>query len=129
MLVKVDEDLPNAVTRILREKGHEAPSVREQGMGGWKNEALWRAVQAERRFLVTADKGFADARNYPPGTHEGILLLRPAKHGIGPLVALLEKVVGSHPLDALAGTVTVATPRAIRVRRPRPLQRGIRRFM
>jgi len=39
-------------------------------MGGWKDEALWRAVQNERRFLVTADKGFADARNYPPGAHE-----------------------------------------------------------
>jgi len=118
MLVKVDEDLPKAVTRILQEKGHEAFSAQEQGMGGWKDEALWRAVQAERRFLVTADKGFADVRNYPPGTHEGILLLRPAKDGIGPLVALLERVLESHSLDALTGAVTVASSRAIRVRRP-----------
>jgi predicted nuclease of predicted toxin-antitoxin system len=118
MLVKVDEDLPKAVTRILQEKGHEASSAQEQGMGGWKDEALWRAVQAERRFLVTADKGFADVRNYPPGTHEGILLLRPAKDGIDPLVALLERVIESHSLNALVGAVTVASPRAIRVRRP-----------
>ena len=86
-------------------------------MGAWKDEALWRAVQNERRFLVTADKGFADARNYPPGAHEGILPLRPAKDGIGPLVALLKRVLESHSLEALTGAVTVASSRAIRVRR------------
>lgn len=35
MRVKVDEDLPVAVGDVVRQKGHEATSVREQGMGGW----------------------------------------------------------------------------------------------
>ena len=54
MLVKVDEDLPKAVTRILQEKGHEAFSAQEQGMGGWKDEALWRAVQGLSVYPVSA---------------------------------------------------------------------------
>jgi hypothetical protein len=117
MLIKVDEDLPKAVTWMLRENGYEADTVLEQGMGGWKDDVLWNAVQVERRFLITADKGFADARNYPPGTHSGIPLLRTETDGIGPTVDLLKGLLKSYPLEALAGTITVATSRGIRIRR------------
>ena len=40
------------------------------------------AIQKDERYLVTADKGFGDIRTYPPGTHHGILLLRPDEDGI-----------------------------------------------
>jgi len=49
MRVKVDEDLPTAAVQMLRDKEYEAASVVEQGMGGWKDPALWQAVQAERK--------------------------------------------------------------------------------
>jgi len=47
MRVKVDEDLPRAAVQMLRDKEYEAASVVEQGMGGWKDPALWQAVQAD----------------------------------------------------------------------------------
>jgi predicted nuclease of predicted toxin-antitoxin system len=117
MRVKVDEDLPRAAVQMLGDRGYEAVSVTGQGMGGWKDPALWQAVQSEQRFLVTADKGFADIRFYPPGTHAGVLLLRPEEDGIRPVVELLERVLASYDLGALAGTVTVVTPRGVRIRR------------
>jgi predicted nuclease of predicted toxin-antitoxin system len=115
--IKVDEDLPTIAVKILRENMHEAISVFEQGMGGLKDPLLWQTVQSERRFLVTADKGFADTRLHAPGTHAGILLLRPDQDGIRPLMELLERVLARYDLEALAETVTVATPRGIRIRR------------
>jgi predicted nuclease of predicted toxin-antitoxin system len=117
--VKADEDLPKAVVEMLRDRGYETVSVIEQGMGGLKDPLLWQAVQAEERFLVTADKGFADIRVYAPGTHAGVLLLRPDQDGIRPVVELLERVLASYDLEALASTVTVVTPRGIRTRRAR----------
>ncbi len=117
MRVKVDEDLPRAAVQMLRDRGYEAVSVVEEGMGGWKDPALWQAVQAEQRFLVTADKGFADIRSCAPGTHAGVLLLRPDQDGIRPVVELLKRVLASYDLEALARTVTVVTPRGIRIRR------------
>ncbi len=77
MRVKIDEDLPRPIIQSLRDRGHDTVGVVEQGMGGWKDNDLWQAIQAEQRFLVTADKGFANVRLYAPGTHIGILLLRP----------------------------------------------------
>jgi len=119
MRVKVDEDLPKAVLTIVASYGHDAASVLTQGMGGWKDPALWRAIQAEERFLITADKGFADIRIYPPGTHAGILLLRPDQSGIRPLVDLLQRVLMACNLESLTESVVVATPQGIRVRRAR----------
>lgn len=117
MHIKVDEDLPKAVTSMLQNRGHEAISVLEQGMSGCKDSELWQAVLAEQRFLITADKGFADIRLYAPGKHAGVLLLRPAQDGIRPMIDLLERVLASYELETLAKTVTVATPRGIRIRR------------
>jgi predicted nuclease of predicted toxin-antitoxin system len=118
--IKVDEDLPPAVTERLRDAGHDAAGVVEQGMSGWKDPGLWEAVQREGRFLVTSDKGFGDIRAYPPGTHAGILVLRPDQDGIRPLVELTELVLERARLDDLARFVSVATPRGLRTRRPNP---------
>jgi len=88
-------------------------------MGGTKDPGLWQAIQTERRFLVTADKGFGDIRRYPPGTHGGILLLRPDQAGIKPVLDLLERVLTAHDLEAMVGTIAVVTPRGVRIRRIR----------
>ena len=115
--IKVDEDLPRAAVRLLREHDYNAVSVVDQQMGGWKDPPLWKIVQEENRFLVTADKGFADIRKYPPGTHAGLLLLRPDEDGIRPILDLLAKVLASYKLADLSRSVTVVTPRGTRIRR------------
>jgi predicted nuclease of predicted toxin-antitoxin system len=117
MRIKVDEDLPNLAAQWLRDKGYDAATVREQEMGGWKDFDLWESVQSERRFLVTADKGFGDIRAYPPGAHGGILLLRPAEDGIRPILELLHLALDRIDLSELQGSVTVVTPRGLRIRR------------
>jgi len=117
--IKVDEDLPAAVAELLQTQGHEAMTVVEEGMGGWKDPALWQVVQEEGRFLVTADKGFGDVRYYPPGKHVGVLLLRPDEDGIRPLIELMQKVLAHYQIEALQGLLTIATPKSIRIRRSR----------
>ena len=87
-------------------------------MGGWKDPKVWKAVQSEKRFLVTADKSFGDIRVYPPGSHAGVLILRPDEDGIRPMLELIQQILDGYALDVLVGTITVVTPRGIRVRRP-----------
>ncbi len=118
MRVKINEDLPAVVAQLMRAVGYDAASVLEQHMAGWKDAEVWKTVQAEQRFLVTADKGFGDIRVYPPGNHAGVLILRPDEDGIRPIVELIQQTLDSYALDVLASTVTVVTPRGIRVRRP-----------
>jgi predicted nuclease of predicted toxin-antitoxin system len=117
MRIKIDEDIPPVAATWLLEWGYEASTVVDQGMGGWKDPELWEAVQSEERFLITADKGFADIRVHPPGTHAGILLLRPDEDGIRPILELLQLVLTQTTLTQLEGAVSVATPRGLRLRR------------
>ena len=117
MHVKVDEDIPPIAAAWLRDRGYEASTVVDQGMGGWKDEPLWQAVQADRQFLLTADKGFADIRVHPPGVHAGILLLRPDEDGVRPILELLQMVLAQVNLAQLVGAVAVATQHGLRIRR------------
>ncbi len=117
MHIKVDEDIPPIAAQWLQERGYTASTVLEQNMGGWKDATLWQSIQVDNQFLLTADKGFGDIRFYPPGTHAGILLLRPDEDGIRPLLDLLQVVLAQVELGQLAGSISVVTPRGLRIRR------------
>jgi len=117
--IKIDEDLPRETAQLLRDRSYECSTVSEQDLGGTKDPALWRIVQQHEQFLVTADKGFGDLRKYPPGSHGGILVLRPSEDGIRPLLDLMNQVLAALPdLRALKGLLAVASPQGLRIRRP-----------
>jgi predicted nuclease of predicted toxin-antitoxin system len=118
MHIKVDEDIPPIAASWLHDHGYEASTIVEQGMGGWKDHELWPQVQVEKQFFLTADKGFGDIRLHPPGTHAGVLLLRPDRDGIQPILDLLKMVLQQIDLTQLAECVSVATHRGLRIRRP-----------
>lgn len=115
--VKLDEDLPPMVGEPLQAVGCDVASVHGQGWGGLKDSDLWARLVMEHRLLVTADKGFADLRRFPPGAHAGILLLRPRRESIIEYRALLQTVIEKGPLDDLAGAIAVADPSGLRIRR------------
>jgi predicted nuclease of predicted toxin-antitoxin system len=115
--IKVDENLPRHVAAVLHARGHEAVTVLEQGWQGFSDGMLWRRVQDERRWLMTADKGFGDLRRYPPGSHAGVILLRSPEESRRAYLALATLALERLDLDQLAGAVVVATHRGIRVRR------------
>lgn len=87
-------------------------------MGGASDPEVWQAVQEEGRFLITMDLDFSDVRRYPPGSHAGILLLRPHRDGRRAIIALMNSVLHRENLGSLAGCLAVADEFHTRVRRP-----------
>lgn len=116
--VKIDEDLPKQIADIFIQHGYEAATVVEQGWQGLSDEQLWPRVQEEGRLLVTADKGFANVRVYPPGSHSGILLLRLEEESRRGYLALVETVLQQLDIAGHIGAVIVASPRGLRIRKP-----------
>jgi len=114
--IKLDENLPIGLVPALTELGHAVDTVREEGLTGQDDAAVWSAAQKDRRFFVTQDLDFADARRYAPGTHTGILVLRLHE---GDIHALSERVLTlftTEPVETWAGCLVVATDRKVRVR-------------
>jgi predicted nuclease of predicted toxin-antitoxin system len=117
--IKLDENIIWDAAEQLKAKGYDVTTVPQQEMAGWSDRKLWSVVQEEGRFLITQDKGFADVRRYPPGSHCGVLLLRPEKSAPSNISSFFRQIINTVPLHRLEKCIAVATPHGIRVRRPR----------
>jgi predicted nuclease of predicted toxin-antitoxin system len=115
--IKIEEDLPKRVAEAVRGVVPDTVTVAEEGLSGVLDPELWETVQKEKRFLITGDKAFANIKQYPPGTHAGVLLLRPDEDGIPQTLDLIQAVLNLGILESLGGCIAVATPRRLRVRR------------
>ena len=115
--VKVDEDLPQAVADLFAARGYDVATVVGQDWQGLPDASIWRRIQTEERWLVTADKGFADLRSYAPGSHAGIILLRPQEESRRAYVELVEAALDRIELDRYGGAIVVVTHRGLRIRR------------
>jgi len=102
---------------LLNAHGYDAVTVRDPGWTGSADDDLWQRIQKEGRWLVTADKGFADVRLYPPGTHAGLVLLRANEEGLEQYLRLAVKAIERLPFEELSGAVVVISDRGIRIRR------------
>lgn len=116
--VKVDEDLPEAVADLFATAGYGAATVRQQGWNGLDDDVLWERIQAEGRWLVTADKGFGDVRMYVPGSYAGVIVLRAEIESRRRYMDLAQALIRSVRLEEVAGCLVVVTLRGIRIRRP-----------
>jgi predicted nuclease of predicted toxin-antitoxin system len=116
--IKIDEDLPKSAAEAVRRLVPDTLTVVEEGLSGTLDPELWRIVQREQRFFITGDKAFANIKKYPPGTHAGVLLLRPDEDGIPQMMDLIQEVLKLGILENLGGCIAVASPGRLRVRRP-----------
>jgi predicted nuclease of predicted toxin-antitoxin system len=76
MKFKAHENLPAEVAEVLRQAGHDAATVLEQGLGGHPDPDVARICREEARALITLDVDFANVQRYPPAAHPGLIVLR-----------------------------------------------------
>jgi predicted nuclease of predicted toxin-antitoxin system len=118
MQVKLDENLSNTHAEFLQQAGYDCDRVTDEGLSGATDEVVWQEVCREGRFFITLDLDFADIRKFPPGSHPGILLLRPSNSGLQTVLALLIRVLNEYSLEDLRGCFVVVDERQTRIRRP-----------
>ena len=85
-------------------------------MGGAADPDIARVCVVERRVLITLDLGFADIRNYPPGEHAGIIVLRPDQQDKPSVLAVANRLIMAlrdHPID---NELWIVDDRRIRIR-------------
>ena len=120
MRIKLDENLPAGLVRLLTDLGHDVDTVPDEGLAGQDDTVVWNSAQDAGRFLITQDLDFSDARRFAPGTDHGILLVRLPQPG---RVALSERVAmlfRGEDVDSWAGCLVTATLRKVRVKRGSP---------
>ena len=98
--------------------GHDVETVLEEGLGGQGDETVWQAAQSEARFLITQDLDFSDMRQFAPGTHHGILLVRLSDLEQPRIAEFLDAWFSMGQVDSWAGAFVVASSRKVRAVRP-----------
>lgn len=119
MKIKLDENLGRPHVELLKRHGYQADRLFDEDLSGIDDAELWRHICRKQRFLITLDLGFSDVRRRPPGTHPGILLLRPRSKGRGSVLRVLRRVLAEQRLDVLEECLAVADESRTRVRRPK----------
>ncbi len=118
MKIKLDENLPRGLVEILHDLGHNAETIHREGLAGSDDLIVWEAVKRERRFLITQDLDFSDARKFFPGTHAGILLIRLHRPSRANLIDRVRDVFQNEVVDQWAECFVIATERKVRILRP-----------
>ncbi len=119
MKVRLDENIPSRLIPELERMGHSVQSVATDLLQGRSDEEIWEAVRRERSFFVTQDLDFSDLRQFAPGTHPGILLVRLREPGRKALFERLRNLFESEDVESWKGCFVVATDLKIRIRRPK----------
>ena len=116
--IKLDENPPAALAKILAAAGHDVDTSPDEGLTGRPDPAVWRAAQDTGRFLVTQDLDFSDVRRYQPGTHHGLLLVRLVEPSRRRLIERVRHLFATEAVDTWRRCFVVATDRKTRIRRP-----------
>jgi len=118
MKIKLDENLPLRLAVILSSLHHDVHTVAEENLSGKSDGDVWEAAQRDARFLITQDLDFSDLRQFVPGTHPGILLVRLRSPDRQSLIRRVQEVFEHEEVSRWARCFVVATERKIRVVRP-----------
>jgi len=118
MKIKLDENLPLRLAILLKDLGHDVHTLRDESLIGHADREIWEATQKESRFLITQDLDFSDLRQFAPGSHHGILLVRLRSPNRRDLVERVGELFQKENVAEWAGCFVVATERKIRVLKP-----------
>jgi len=88
----------------------------DERLGGQSDTAVFAACQREARVLVTLDLDFADIRQYPPGQHAGVWVLRPSTQSVTHLLELIRGGLELHARESSEGRLWIVEPGRVRIR-------------
>ena len=114
--LKLDENMPQRAESALRDLGVDVETARSEGLAGATDPVLLAACTAEDRVLVTLDLDFADMRVYPPGSHPGIWVLRPARQTFNAILSLVHSGIRLASVERTSGQLWVIDQRQVRIR-------------
>ncbi len=118
MKIKLDENLPELLLGELAILGHDVDNVRLENLAGEADPQVWQAAQHTERFLITQDLDFSDLRQFAPGTHHGLMLVRLRMPGRLALAQRIRQIFASEAVEGWKRCFVLVTDIKVRIHRP-----------
>lgn len=116
MRFKIDENLPPDVVELLRQEGHEALTVHDQGLRSHTDPEVIAVCQAERLALISLDLDFSNILSFPPERYAGLIVLRLHRPGRMAVTRLVRRILPHLATQPLAGKLWIADESRLRIR-------------
>ena len=118
MRFKLDENVDIRLVPLVAEGGHDVDTIRDENLSGSPDEVVYGTCQQTQRTLISLDLDFSNPIRFPPGTTEGIIVLRPNRPVLPSIRATLKSVLPELKSRSLKGKLWIAEPGRIRVYNP-----------
>lgn len=99
--------MPAQLAKMLLAGGHDVTRVQDIGLSGEDDPPILEAATAEGRILMTYDTDFADVRNFPPGSHAGIVVFRLSDQTWRSLEGPANRVLSNKGIGRLKGGLAI----------------------
>jgi len=116
--IKLDENLPDELADLLAASHHDVHTVRGESLVGRDDQTVFAAAVREQRLLITQDLDFSDLRQFKPGTHPGIVLVRLHDPSRRRLIERFRQIIGAEAVESWAHCFVVVSDKKLRIRRP-----------
>jgi len=116
MRFKVDENLHPDVADVLRQDGHDALTVYEQGLRGHADGDVAGVCQRESRAILTLDLDFSDVREFPPQDYFGIIVFRLVSQGHASVIRAVGLILPMLASEPLVGHLWIIDEHQVRIR-------------
>jgi len=113
---KIDENLPDELSHLLRDSGWDSLTVEEQRLSGEIDPRLAEICATEERILVTFDRGFSNIRVYPPSNSPGMIVFRLRSQDKRHVLSVAERLVESLRARELRNQLWIVHENRIRIR-------------
>jgi predicted nuclease of predicted toxin-antitoxin system len=119
LAVLLDENIPPPIANYLSLKRPDwtVRHVRDIGLRGASDKAVFDWAQKNRSIVITFDEDFADARMFPAGTHAGVIRLRVWPTTVEAAEAGLDRLLNTTEDSTLIGSLVIIDRARVRVRR------------
>ncbi len=118
MKFKLDKNLDVRLVSLIAEGGHEADTVRDEGLSGSADQELYQICCREDQVMVTLDLDFANPVRFPPQPTKGIIVIRPPRPTLPQIRATLASALPLLKSRDLEGKLWIAEPAQLRVYEP-----------
>jgi predicted nuclease of predicted toxin-antitoxin system len=115
MRLKLDENIDARLAVLLRQAGHEAATVRDQGLHGTADPALYDHCAAEDHVLVTLDLDFSNVLRYPPESTPGLVVLRGPNNLLPTVRILIQTLIDALTREIPSGQLWIVEPGRVRI--------------
>lgn len=116
MKFKIDENLPVEIAGMLRSSGHDADTVRDEGLVGSPDTAVITACRSEMRCLITLDLDFSDMRAYPPHELPGLIVLRLRRQDRSHVIEIASRLIPLLEDEPIEQRLWIVNEERVRIR-------------